>query len=70
MTALYTYRINGYYLKFDLYNNEEFEELALWVVLNKPSIPEIAKKIQKLADKYRASGVDEWGEKIRAWLDS
>jgi hypothetical protein len=59
MTALYTYRLNGYILRYTLFNNVEFEELALWVVNKKPPIRSITKKLKALAEKYKLSGIEE-----------
>jgi hypothetical protein len=57
MTALYTYRLNGYILRYTLFNN--VEELALWVVNKKPPIRSITKKLKALAEKYKLSGIEE-----------
>jgi death-on-curing family protein len=65
LTALYTYKVNDFYLKFGLFTNKEFEELALWVVLEKPTIPKISKKLEALANKHKASGLDELAQKLK-----
>lgn len=68
MTIIYTYRINGYYLSFNLFMNKEYEELALDVVLKKLSIDEIAGRLQRLADKYKKAGIDKIAEQLRSSL--
>jgi death-on-curing family protein len=65
MTTLYTYRINGVYLKFNLMMNKDYEELVLWVVIQKPDIPETAKKLRELTDRYGAKGIDNIYEKLK-----
>lgn len=65
MTVLYTYRMNGVFLKFDLFSNKDYEELALWVVLSKPTIPQIAERLQELANKHKATGIDTLAQKLK-----
>jgi death-on-curing protein len=67
LTAIYTYRTNGFYLEFGHFMNKDFEDLVLWVVLDKPSIPEIEKRIKKVAEKHKKSGIDKFYESIKRW---
>ena len=58
VTVLFTYTVNGVYHHMNLFMNEDYEKLVLWVVLEKPSIQEIASKLKELADKYQKKGFE------------
>ncbi|MDZ7744552.1 MAG: type II toxin-antitoxin system death-on-curing family toxin [Candidatus Saccharibacteria bacterium] len=66
VTVLLTYTVNGIYLKMPLFMNNEFEELVLWVVNQKPSIDEIDKRLRSLVKKYQESGFQAIIDKLKA----
>lgn len=57
MAAILTYSLNGIELKSTADRHKEFEDLVLRVVLEKPSIADIAQRLKQLTEKYRKSGV-------------
>lgn len=52
LTMLVTYNVNKVQLHFTHVMNDEYKELVLWVVKEKPHVKEISPKLKKLADKY------------------
>lgn len=69
MSAILTYELND--ITLDLRRADRvhgFEELALWVVTDKPEIPEIAARLKDLTKKYRVSGVSKFVVALRDLL--
>lgn len=69
MSAILTYELNN--ITLDLRRADrvhEFEELALWVVKDKPGIPEISGRLKELTDKYKVSGVSKFVVALRDLL--
>lgn len=48
---------------------DEFEDLVLWVVKDKPDVPEIATKLELLTDKYKARRISKFAESLRKFLE-
>lgn len=65
ITVIFTYTVNGTYLEFDMFLNDDFEELVLWVVKEKPDIAEISSKLKALTEKYELKGFDSVIEGLR-----
>lgn len=53
MSAILTYELNGVLFQKYAGSSKDFENLVLWVVLEKPEIPEIAEKLKMVVDKYK-----------------
>jgi death-on-curing protein len=69
MSAILTYELND--ITLDLRRADgvhEFEELVLWVVTEKPEIPQIAKRLKELTDEYRVSGVSKFVSALRSLI--
>lgn len=60
MTAILTYELNDMPLKMAADTDGEYEKLVLWVVLDKPEIPEIAERLRTLSRKYEVSKVSKF----------
>jgi hypothetical protein len=65
MSALLTYELNGVALDRRADEDHEFEKLALWVVIDKPDVADIAKKLETLTEKYRVGGISKFVSSIR-----
>jgi hypothetical protein len=48
--------------------NNDYEELVLWIVLDKPSVNEITHKLATLADEYKSAGIDALYEKVKSFF--
>ena len=68
LTAIVTYELNGVVLKRSADRHKEFENLVIWVVLEKPSIEEIAAKLKKLVGKYREGKVSRFITLLKSTL--
>jgi death-on-curing protein len=68
MTAILTYELNGITLQSSADRTNDFEDLVLWVVLEKPEIPEIASKLEVLIKKYRSNSVSKFADTLRKLL--
>jgi len=69
MSAILTYDLND--TTIDLRRADrmlESEELALWVVTDKPDIPDIAARLKDLVDKYKISGINKFAVALRNLL--
>lgn len=55
ITMLYTYILNKENLSYGWMMNKRYEELVLWVVEDKPTIKEIATRLEKLAKQFQQS---------------
>jgi hypothetical protein len=47
---------------------KEFEELVLWVVVEKPGVETIAKKLEELTTKYQKGRISKFVERMKALL--
>lgn len=52
LTMLVTYNANKVLLKYTHVMNEEYREVVLWVVKEKPHVKEISPRLESLANKY------------------
>jgi death-on-curing protein len=69
MTAILTYELNGIALNMQADKTNEFEELVLWVVNDKPHITEIASKLEELTNKYQANSVAMFISKLKKMIE-
>lgn len=69
MTAILTYELNGIALNMQADKSNEFEDLVLWVVNDKPHIPEIASRLEELTDKYQANSVAKFISKLKKMIE-
>ena len=60
MSALLTYELNGVRLDHEADKDHEFEKLVVFVVLQRPDVPEIAAKLKMLTGKYQMSGISKF----------
>ena len=67
MAAILTYELNGIALKLHE-GQKEYEELVLWVVLEKPTIPQISERLEGLAQKYQIGKISQFIEKLKTTL--
>jgi death on curing protein len=58
LTMLVTYNVNNVPLQFSYIMNDEYKDLVLWVVKDKPDVKEIAPKLKELADKNAPGPLD------------
>lgn len=56
LTMLFTYELNDILFDFNDDMQNDFEETVLWVVIDKPSIEQIEKRLRILVEKYGNSG--------------
>jgi death-on-curing protein len=68
LTMLITYNANRVLLKYTHVMNDEYKELTLWVVKEKPHVKEIAPKLEALADKYAAGLLEQALKKLSGGL--
>lgn len=68
MTAMATYRINGYHFKVTLTMNKQFDFLVMWVVKKKPEIPEIEARLKRLREKFGAPTEQSWAKLITTFV--
>jgi death-on-curing protein len=66
MTAILTYELNGIALNMSADRNKEYEELVLWVVLEKPEIVEIAERLKSLTQKYQSNVISKFVERLKS----
>lgn len=60
MCGIYTYAMNGTYLKFSNSMNQDFENLVLWVVKEKPEINEIRAQLDKLTENHKLGSFNKF----------
>lgn len=68
LTTILTYSTNGTHLEFSKNMNKCFEDLALKVVEQKPSIDEIAEDLERLVNKFRTKNFRLFLEKLLAFF--
>lgn len=56
VVTIATYRLNGIELDYSQVNQDDFVNLMLWVVENRPEIHDIAGKLAVLTNKYATKG--------------
>lgn len=69
MTAILTYELNGIALNMEADRTNEFENLVLWVVKEKPEITAIANKLEGLTVKYQAGRVSRFAMRLKKLLE-
>jgi death-on-curing protein len=65
MSALLTYELNGIALDRKADEDGEYEKLILWVVLDKPEIPEIALRLKGITAQYQLRGISKFVSRLR-----
>lgn len=68
LSAILTYELNGIRLNRKADKDHEFEALVLSVVLDKPSIPEIASRFKALTEKYQMGEISKIAAAIKDLL--
>jgi death-on-curing family protein len=69
MTAILTYELNGIALNMYADKTDEFENLVLWVVNEKPEIPDIAARLEALTNKYKKGAVNKVIDRLKSLLE-
>ncbi|HEU4966461.1 MAG TPA: type II toxin-antitoxin system death-on-curing family toxin [Candidatus Saccharimonadales bacterium] len=69
MTALLTYELNDVALTMQADQTDDFENLVLWVVEDKPPIEEITSKLEYLVGKYQKGKVSKFVDKIKGLIE-
>lgn len=64
MAMIFTYRINGVKLNYNMSLNKEYEDLVLWVVLEKPEIDEIVDRLKRLISKHQLGALQSGIKKL------
>jgi death-on-curing protein len=64
MTTLYTYIINDHKLTYNWVMNQQYEELVLWVVNEKPPINQIAGRLAELAEEFKQRFIDKVKDRL------
>lgn len=66
LTAIFTYRVNDVYFVATEQMNKDFDALVMWVVIKKPSIERIAKRLKELRTLHEGSQ-ETWGAVFAAF---
>lgn len=65
LTTILCYQLNGVNLHMSMLMNEDYKDLALWVVEDKPSIDDITDKLKELVSKYEPGLIGTFMNKLR-----
>lgn len=65
LCTIYTYAINGVFLEFNQKMNDDFEEMVLWVVNDKPDIDTIRERLIKLVTAHKQGTAERFVQSMK-----
>lgn len=69
MTAIFTYRVNDVHFKATTEMNIDFDNLIMWVVLEKPLIDEVIVRLRQLRNRHETDKAS-WKDIIRSFINA
>ena len=68
MTAMLTYRINGFHYAATVEMNKDFDELVMWVVRQKPEIAEVEQQLKTLREHHKSNSEQSFKDMILSFI--
>lgn len=70
ITTIFTYRINDVHFNATVDMNNDFDDLVMWVVTEKPDIPAVVDRLKELRKLHECEEQPSWWHILTAYKDA